>query len=413
VRFGWIRLHYLLLYAVVGAYMPYLPVFLGSDLHLPDWQIGWVTGIYGLSVLVAPPIVTSLADRSVSGRTIIGCAYVLACLGLIALALVDSFLAVLPLAFAFSLVYTPLFALLDGLAFSAIAAAERSPPYDRLRVWGSLGFMVPAFVLFFALHAGVASGRTAIVAAAVAAGLGALASPLLPNFPPAARASGLPPFAAWQALRGASTRALLIPVGLLFAAISVFYAFYGRLLISVGIDAAWIGLVMNIGVLAELPLMFAAGALLRRFSVRAILLTSAACLTARMALLATSDSARRRRHASPARPRRPRPLPAPADDPQPQGRAAPAQRCAGPVRHALLRPRPPRRLGPRRLRGRDRAPLGLRARRGARIRRPRVARHRLRRPRDRCRAAKEQPRTRLTSDADDSHNLLEHRPGDL
>jgi PPP family 3-phenylpropionic acid transporter len=289
VRFGWIRLHYLLLYAVVGAYMPYLPVFLGSDLHLPDWQIGWVTGIYGLSVLVAPPIVTSLADRSVSGRTIIGCAYVLACLGLIALALVDSFLAVLPLAFAFSLVYTPLFALLDGLAFSAIAAAERSPPYDRLRVWGSLGFMVPAFVLFFALHAGVA-GRTAIVAAAVAAGLGALASPLLPNFPPAARASGLPPFAAWQALRGASTRALLIPVGLLFAAISVFYAFYGRLLISVGIDAAWIGLVMNIGVLAELPLMFAAGALLRRFSVRAILLTSAACLTARMALLATSGS---------------------------------------------------------------------------------------------------------------------------
>jgi PPP family 3-phenylpropionic acid transporter len=289
VRFGWIRLHYLLLYAVVGAYMPYLPVFLGSDLHLPDWQIGWVTGIYGLSVLVAPPIVTSLADRSVSGRTIIGCAYVLACLGLIALALVDSFLAVLPLAFAFSLVYTPLFALLDGLAFSAIAAAERSPPYDRLRVWGSLGFMVPAFVLFFALHAGV-SGRTAIVAAAVAAGLGALASPLLPNFPPAARASGLPPFAAWQALRGASTRALLIPVGLLFAAISVFYAFYGRLLISVGIDAAWIGLVMNIGVLAELPLMFAAGALLRRFSVRAILLTSAACLTARMALLATSGS---------------------------------------------------------------------------------------------------------------------------
>ncbi len=288
MRFGWIRLHFLLLYAVVGAYMPYLPVFLGSDLHLPDWQIGWVTGIYGLSVLVAPPIVTSLADRSVSGRTIIGCAYVLACLGLIALALVDSFLAVLPLAFAFSLVYTPLFALLDGLAFSAIAAAERPPPYDRLRVWGSLGFMVPAFVLFFALHAGVA-GRAAIVAAAVAAGLGALASPLLPNFPPAARASGLPPFAAWQALRGASTRALLIPVSLLFAGISVFYAFYGRLLISVGIDAAWVGLVMNLGVLAELPLMFAAGALLRRFSVRAILLTSAVCLTVRMALLATSD----------------------------------------------------------------------------------------------------------------------------
>jgi len=288
VRFGWIRLHFLLLYAVVGAYMPYLPVFLGSDLGLPDRQIGWVTGIYGLSVLVAPPLLTSLADRRLSGRTIIGCAYALACLGLVALAFADTFLAVLPLAFAFSLVYTPLFALLDGLAFSAIAVAERPPPYDRLRVWGSLGFMIPAFVLFFALHAGVA-GRTAIVAAAVAAGLGALASPLLPDFPPAARASELPRFAAWQALRGASTRALLIPTGLLFAAISIFYAFYGRLLVAIGIDPAWIGLVMNIGVLAELPLIFAAGALLRRFSVRAILLVGAACLTARMALLVTAD----------------------------------------------------------------------------------------------------------------------------
>lgn len=288
MRFGWIRLHFLLLYAVVGAYMPYLPVFLGSDLGLPDRQIGWVTGIYGLSVLIAPPILTSLADRRLSGRTIIACAYVLACLGLLALALVDTFLAVLPLAFVFSLVYTPLFALLDGLTFSAIAASERPPPYDRLRVWGSVGFMVPAFVLFFALHAGVA-GRTAIVAAAVAAGLGALASPLLPDFPPAARASELPRFAAWQALRGASTRALLIPTGLLFAAISVFYAFYGRLLVSVGVDPAWVGLVMNIGVLAELPLLFAAGALLRRCSVRAILLTAAACLVARMALLASAD----------------------------------------------------------------------------------------------------------------------------
>lgn len=289
MRFGWIRLHFLLLYAVTGAYMPYLPVYLGTDLGLPDWQIGWTTGIYGLSVLVAPPLLTGLADRSVPGRTIIGCAYALACLGLVGLALADTFLAVLPLAFVFSLVYTPLFALLDGLTFSAIAGAEGPPRYDRLRVWGSFGFMVPALVLFFALHAGV-TGRAAIVAAAVAAGLGAVLSPLLPNFPPPARAaSDLPAFAAWHVLRGPATRALLIPVGLLFAAISVFYAFYGRLLVTVGIDPAWVGLATNLGVLAEIPLMLAAGALLRRWSVRAILLTSATCLFVRMLLLATAD----------------------------------------------------------------------------------------------------------------------------
>lgn len=297
MRFGWIRLHFLLVYAVAGAYMPYLPVYLGSDLGLPDAQLGWVSGVYGLSVLVAPPIFTSLADRSLSGRTIVVLASLLACAALVGLGLARSFLGVLPFAFAFSLFYTPLFALLDGLAFSAIAAAPpgTAPPYERLRVWGSLGFMLPAFALLLAFLPGAApagdaaAGRAAILAAAISAGLAALAGLRLPDFPPAARAAGLSVFAAWHALGGASTRVLLVALGLLFAAISVFYAFYGRLLVGAGIDPAWVGLAVNLGVLAELPLVFAAGALLRRFSVRAILLFGAACLTLRMVLLAGDD----------------------------------------------------------------------------------------------------------------------------
>lgn len=289
MRFSAIRLHYLLVYAVIGAYMPYLPVFLGRDLGMHDAQIGWVTGIYGLSVLLGPPLVTYLADRRFAGRSLIAAAYLAAALALSGLALVDSFAAVLLLSFLFSLVYTPLFALLDGLAFAAIAAARaagaQAPRYDRLRVWGSLGFMVPAFVLFFALRAGAASGRAAILAAAVAAGLGALCSLGLPRLLPAP-SERLPGAAAWQVLRRPPTRALVIPLGLMSAAISVFYAFYARRVLDVGIDPSWVGLVMNLGVLAELPYMFAAGPLLRRFSLRALLLFGALCLALRMALLA-------------------------------------------------------------------------------------------------------------------------------
>ena len=63
MRFSAIRLHYLLVYAALGAYMPYLPVFLGRDLGMHDAQIGWITGIYGLSVILGPPLITYLADR--------------------------------------------------------------------------------------------------------------------------------------------------------------------------------------------------------------------------------------------------------------------------------------------------------------------------------------------------------------
>jgi PPP family 3-phenylpropionic acid transporter len=285
VRFGWIRLHYLLVYAIVGAYMPYLPVFLGEDLGMPDWQIGWATGAYGLSVLLAPPVITALADRRVPGRTLIGGAYALAALALAGLALADEFFAVLALVLAFSMTYTPLFSLVDGLTFSAIAAAgERAPPYDRIRLWGSVGFMLPAFVLLLVLHAG-AGGRAAIATAAVFAAVAALASPGLPRLAPEPRVAG-DRGAAWTVLRAPQTRALLLPLALLFASISTFYAFYGRLVIAVGIDPAWVGMVMNLGVLAELPFMLAAGALLRRFSLRTLLLAGAAALAVRMVLLA-------------------------------------------------------------------------------------------------------------------------------
>ena len=309
MRFGSIRLHYLLAYAIVGAYMPYLPVFLGRDLGMPDWQIGWIAGMYGMAVILSPPIVTYLADRRFSGRSLIGLAYALTGCALLALAFASGFVAVLLISVVFSMVYTPMFALLDGLTFSASAAARHDglpvPPYDRIRVWGSLGFMIPAFVLFFALQAGAASGRAAIFAAAVAAGLGLLCVPLLPRIPPMLTApvptdspsvpgapvpsdSPAPPSAtAWDVLRRSPTRDLLIPLGLLFAAIAVFYGFYARLVLELGIDPAWVGLVMNLGVLSELPFMFAAGPLLRRFSLRSLILFGAACLVVRMLLLAT------------------------------------------------------------------------------------------------------------------------------
>ncbi|HEY0136996.1 MAG TPA: MFS transporter [Nannocystis sp.] len=383
MRFGPIRLHYLLAYAIVGAYMPYLPVFLGRDLGMPDWQIGWIAGMYGMAVILSPPIVTYLADRRLSGRTLIGLAYGLTGCTLLALAFARGFIPVLLISMVFSMVYTPMFALLDGLTFSASAAAQAEgrpvPPYDRIRVWGSFGFMIPAFVLFFALRAGAASGRAAIFAAAVAAGLGLLCLPLLPRIAPGrpgpetslpgapvpetslpgalvldpgapvpetsladapvpatslagalipgapvqetslagalipgapvpetSLAGALVPGAlvpgapvpeaslttppsttAWDVLRRPPTRDLIIPLGLLFASIAVFYGFYARLVLEVGIDPSWVGLVMNLGVVSELPFMLAAGPLLRRYTLRQLIVFGALCLVVRMVLLAS------------------------------------------------------------------------------------------------------------------------------
>lgn len=289
MRTAALKLHYFLLYAIVGAYLPYVPVFLGHDLKLPDWQIGWVTGCYGLAVLLAPPVMAALADSKVPGRALLGCGYALSGAALCAFAEVEAFVPALLLAAVFGLCYTPLTPLLDGLVFAELAkmkAAGGAPPYSALRVWGSVGFMAPAFALFAVMHYGLAGGRAAMFAGAVAAGVAMLCALLLPRAAPEVRTEKLPAALAWAELRRPPTLALIGPLVLLFASISVFYAFHPRLLVEVGIAPEWVGMVSNLGVLAELPWMIFAAAALRRFGVRALMLLGALCMLVRMLLLA-------------------------------------------------------------------------------------------------------------------------------
>ena len=165
-------------------------------------------------------------------------------------------------------------------------AGLQPPRYSALRVWGSVGFMAPALGLFAVMRWGLMGGRAAIFAAALMAVVALVCAPLLPKIAPEPAAPGVPAAAAWAELRRPPTRALIGALVLLFAAISVFYAFYPRLVVAVGIDPAWVGLVTNLGVLAELPwLIFAAG-LLRRFGARAVMLVGATSLAARLVLLA-------------------------------------------------------------------------------------------------------------------------------
>lgn len=285
-----LRLHFFLLYAIIGAYLPYVPVFLGHDLKLPDWQIGWVTGCYGLAVLLSPPVMAGLADSKVSGRVLLAGGYALSGMALCAFAGVDGFVPALLLSVVFGLCYTPLTPLLDGLVFAALsrekAAGRAPPPYSALRVWGSVGFMAPAFALFVVMHVGLAGGRAAMFAGAVAAGVALGCALLLPRTPPEAKPERLPVALAWAELRRAPTLSLIGPLVLLFAAISIFYAFYPRLIVEVGIAPEWVGMASNLGVLAELPWMIFAAVTLRRFGVRAVMLLGAACMLARMLLLA-------------------------------------------------------------------------------------------------------------------------------
>ena len=291
MSFGPIKLQYVLLYAIVGAWMPYLPVYL-EDLGMRADQIGWIVGVYGFAVLVMPAIVAAVADRWMSNRTLIGISYLLSLLLLVGVATSDTFLALLVFSMFFSMAYTPLFALTDGMAFAAMHDVEESgrqpPPYHRLRIWGSIGFIVPSLALFALMRYSGASSRVAIVTAAVASGVALLATPLLPLTRRAAAEvrQKMPTIEAWRALITRPVIHLVGPLFLMFVAISLFYVFYTIYLRNLGIAGEWLGLIVNIGVVAEVAMMLFSGRLLQWFGVKGLMVLGAVSMALRLGLIA-------------------------------------------------------------------------------------------------------------------------------
>ncbi len=294
MRYGWIRLHYALLYAVVGAYLPYMPVYLNQQMKLSDGDIGWILGIYGLSVILMPPVTAHLADRHVSGRSLIGLGYAISAIALTALTLIDGFWAVLIISLIFSMSYTPVFSLLDGLTFDAFHHDQHHgrtpPPYHAVRLWGSIGFMIPAIILFALMRTFAFTERAALLASAVCAGIGALTSFMLPRQTPAVRTGALPSAQAWAAIIRKPVSAMIGSLFLGFMAISLFYAFYSRLLQQLGVAPEWVGLIVNLGVFVEIFFILGSGWILRRIGLRGILILGSISLIIRLGLLTWTPS---------------------------------------------------------------------------------------------------------------------------
>lgn len=298
----WLRAHYVLVYAILGALLPYLSLY-AKGRGLSDTQVGWVLAVFGMAVIVAPPIYTALADLWRNNRRIIAACYGFGAATLVALGFGHNFPTILLAHLAFALAFTALIPLLDGLTFATIlqpadesngsAAAPAAPraAYRTIRVWGSFGFMIPG-VGFAAVIAWLdlptdSVARIAVFTGAGFAALGLVACRGLPTYRGAADLAGrLPTAAAIRAFARPQLAAFVGSVFLLFLSISMYYTFYPPYLAELGVDASFVGLITNLGVGVEVLFMFGAGVLLRRIGLRGVMMLGIACHLARMALLA-------------------------------------------------------------------------------------------------------------------------------
>ncbi len=282
----------------MGSVLPYLSVFL-EQRGLTMGQIGWVLSLTGVAVVVTPVVTAALADTRVQGRTLLGLMFAGSGLSLAWLAGLSGG-GYWPLLIAhglFALAFAPVTSLQDGLYFQRRSELETHgqtvQDYHHVRVFGTFGFIVPSLVLYFVLRHESVDTAAAVWCGAVCCGVGALNAILLPKTrrdraddPIAKPKDKLPTAAAFRALTEPHVLVFCVAMLLIHLAIAAYYGFYPVYLTkTIGLDARWIGLISNLGVVVEIGFMLGFGWFLRHWGVRKLMIIGAGCMALRFALL--------------------------------------------------------------------------------------------------------------------------------
>jgi PPP family 3-phenylpropionic acid transporter len=187
----------------------------------------------------------------------------------------SGFLAIFIAAVSFHLATATIMPLTETVAVSGVR--RRGLDYGRMRLWGSLSFIVATTAGGALVGAwGPGAGVWLMVAGALAT---ALASLLLPSSEPAgdgtAATTAHPVFLLF-----------LVAVGAVQGAHAMFYTFGALNWASQGVPGLWIGILWGLGVLAEVLLFAWSAAVLRRVGAMPLLIAGCAAAVLRWTAMA-------------------------------------------------------------------------------------------------------------------------------
>ena len=273
----------------MGTIMPYVPILL-SQRGLSTAQVGIVLAAAGVAVIISPVAMTLVADVHLQGRTLLAMLFVATAAAIGAMIPARGFEALLPAYLLFALVYMPMLPLQDGLNFGLRQRGRQPVPYHRIRVWGTIGFMVPAVLLYLLLDRGW--GVQIILYLAIGACvLGLCNTWRLPQLEAIAGEGDrgdrrLPTLEAGRQMLRPRLLTFCLAMWLLQMVSSSLNAFYPLYLTqTLHVADRWVGLITNLGVAIEIFYMLAFGWMLRRVGLFGFMLLGTVTIALRMALL--------------------------------------------------------------------------------------------------------------------------------
>lgn len=256
---------YFCFYGVLGAFLPYWALWLAEE-GLSPVQIGMVFGTLGLSRIAVPVFWGWLADRSGAPLQIVRVTGWLATLCFAAMAAAPDFHWMLAGVLAYAVFWHACLPLYETVALDHLQ--RTGYPYPRVRLWGSVGFVLAVVLIGAALQ--VVSIRflpLLIVVLMVAMTLSSYRLSAAHRSSARQEASA----ALGQVLRLPAVRALLAVCFLSQLSFAPYYGFFSVYLQAAGYSPLAIGGLWAWGVVAEILIFLRTGELLSRFGAGRIL----------------------------------------------------------------------------------------------------------------------------------------------
>ena len=289
---------YFFYFAILGLISPYLSVFLDGK-GFTSLELGEIFAILTATKIIAPSLWAILADKTGQQLLIIRLGALLALLSFMLLFWLDDYWAISICLALFSLFWTAILPQLEVLTLNSVRHSSKI--YARVRLWGSLGFIVLAIfagqVMAFYQEQGLASVTSnSFTNAFVFMGCTALFLLLLSTISLKSR----------QVLSAAKTQVLSIKEKLLELRFIIFfisgillqisfgpfYGFFALFLRDLEYPGFAVGLFISLGVLAEILVFIFASSFFKHFSLKALLIFSLAITALRWFLVALyADSA--------------------------------------------------------------------------------------------------------------------------
>lgn len=261
---------YFFYFALLGLVTPFLSVYLDGK-GFNSLELGEILAIITATRIIAPSLWAMLADKTGRQLAVIRLGALLALLSFTLLFWLDSYWPITLSLALFSLFWTAILPQLEVLTLTSVKRSGKI--YARIRLWGSLGFIVFAIlagqlISVFSFQAFLAVGFILLILL--------LLSTLVLQQPKQARSKVIEQASIWAKFFKLPFIIFFIAGILLQVSFGPYYSFFALYLRDLAYPDYAVGVLISLGVVAEIIIFIYAGVFFKHFSIQSLLCISLA-----------------------------------------------------------------------------------------------------------------------------------------